>query len=321
MSAKADLEQIAQEVAVCTNCSLCKTRTRTVPGEGSPTARLLFIGEAPGYHEDQQGRPFVGNSGELLNKLLNAIKISRQDVFIANVVKCRPPNNQDPTEEQINACKPYLDRQIAAINPGVIVTLGRFSMRRFFPGALISRVHGQSKQENGRVILPMFHPAAALRDQTRRTMMMFKEDGLTIPSLLEQAEELARTELWGQVAEESPVAAGQPMLSHTAPPRLAETPGREVYAPSSVEVAPPTAPNNGNISPDQTPVPVVASSEVTTLPVAATSPKPPRTPRKPKAVEPVVKLEAELTTMPGLKAITRSRKKRPPADGEQLRMF
>jgi DNA polymerase len=199
------LKKIADEVADCTKCRLCKGRTHTVPGEGSPEAKILFIGEAPGYHEDLQGRPFVGPSGQLLDKMLKALKMSRDDVFIANVVKCRPPDNRDPQDDEITACKNYLDRQIAAINPRLIITLGRFSMRRWWPNERISQVHGKPKTENGRIIMPMFHPAAALRDR-ERTYQLFREDAFTIPSLLEQAEELALKELWSvPVQPEEPV--------------------------------------------------------------------------------------------------------------------
>jgi DNA polymerase len=172
----------------------------------------MFIGEAPGFHEDQQGRPFVGPSGQLLNKLLEAIKLPREEVFIANVVKCHPPQNLDPTPEQMAACKPYLDRQIAAINPRLIVTLGRFSMARYWPGQYISQIHGQVKQADGRLYLPMFHPSAALRDRDR-TLPKFKADGLQIPDLLVRAEELARNEIWGYpVTEESePPAPARPL--------------------------------------------------------------------------------------------------------------
>lgn len=211
-SAAQILEEIAQEAAVCTKCSLCKTRTQAVPGDGDSAAKILFIGEAPGYHEDRQGLPFVGTSGDLLNKLLNKIEIPRSSVFITNVVKCRPPNNADPTPDQIAACKPYLDRQIATINPQLIVTLGRFSMARYWPGRRINEVHGQVKKEDGRLHMPLFHPAAALRDA--RNMAFFKEDGLTIPAVLAQAEELAHTELWGwrepaQIIEVDPIRSNE----------------------------------------------------------------------------------------------------------------
>jgi DNA polymerase len=176
----------------------------------------MFIGEAPGFHEDQQGRPFVGPSGQLLNKLLAAVKLPREEVFIANVVKCHPPQNLDPTPEQMAACKPYLDRQIAAINPRLIVTLGRFSMARYWPGQYISQIHGQVKQADGRLYLPMYHPSAALRDRDR-TLPRFKADGLQIPALLARAEELARNEIWGYpvTAEPEPSAPAKPLSAST----------------------------------------------------------------------------------------------------------
>jgi uracil-DNA glycosylase len=194
-----ELDRIAKEVSECTKCPLHKSRTKAVPGEGSSKAKLLFIGEAPGYHEDIQGQPFVGQSGQLLGHLLTAIKTTREDVFITNVVKCRPPENRDPKPEEIEACRPYLDRQLAALDPGVVITLGRFSMARWFAGERISQIHGKPKTEGGRIIMPMFHPAAALRDRTGPTMKAFKEDGLTIPALLKEAEEIASTQLWGSL--------------------------------------------------------------------------------------------------------------------------
>ncbi len=132
MSSEDLLKEIAAEVSTCTKCNLCKSRTRAVPGEGNPHARIMFIGEGPGFREDQQGRPFVGPAGQFLEELLSSINLKRSDVFITNVVKCRPPENRDPLPEEINACNDYLDRQIAAIKPQVIVTLGRYSMAKFF---------------------------------------------------------------------------------------------------------------------------------------------------------------------------------------------
>src|SRR5579863_2645737 len=126
------LREVATEVSTCSKCDLCKGRTRAVPGEGSPTAKILFIGEGPGFNEDRQGRPFVGPSGQFLEELLKSIHLNRSDVFITNVVKCRPPENRDPLPDEIAACDDYLDRQIAAIQPQVIVTLGRFSMETVF---------------------------------------------------------------------------------------------------------------------------------------------------------------------------------------------
>jgi len=166
---KAALDAIAAEVRDCTNCRLAQTRTRAVPGEGSPDTEVVFVGEGPGYHEDQQGRPFVGRAGELLGKLLGSIEWRRQDVFITNIVKCRPPDNRDPEPDEVAACAPYLERQLEALNPALVVTLGRHSMARFMPGARISQVHGTTARvapatgARDATVLAMYHPAAALR--------------------------------------------------------------------------------------------------------------------------------------------------------------
>ncbi len=234
MSAASELEKIAHEVAVCTKCDLCKHRTNTVPGEGSPHARVMFIGEAPGFHEDQQGRPFVGQSGQLLNKLLEAVKLPREEVFIANVVKCHPPQNLDPTPGQMAACQPYLDRQIAAINPRLVVTLGRFSMARYWPGQYISQIHGQVKQADGRLYLPMFHPSAALRDRDR-TLPKFKADGLQIPALLAKAEEISRNEIWGYPLKDAP----DPVVAPPDSPAVAQDANTPVVKIVKPTVAPP----------------------------------------------------------------------------------
>jgi len=153
----------------------------------------MFIGEAPGFHEDQQGLPFVGAAGQFLEELLASISMTRQDVYIANVIKCRPPGNRDPLPEEIEACQPFLDRQIELIQPKMIVTLGRFSMARAFPKARISHIHGQPRKIGDIVYYPMYHPAAALHQPSlRRTI---EEDMLRIPQLLEQAAQMAETEL------------------------------------------------------------------------------------------------------------------------------
>lgn len=165
---KEELQKVAAEVRVCQLCSLAAGRTHAVPGEGPANAELMLIGEGPGQNEDKQGRPFVGASGHFLTTLIAAAGYKREEVFIANVVKCRPPQNRDPLPEEIGACAQYLDRQIALINPKVIVTLGRFSMARYFPGAKISAIHGQAKVIDGRTIVPMFHPAAALHQAALR---------------------------------------------------------------------------------------------------------------------------------------------------------
>ncbi len=177
-----ELELIAREVAGCTACVLSKTRHKTVPGSGGAHADIMFIGEAPGYHEDQRGEPFVGPAGQFLDELLASIGLKRADVFIANVVKCRPPNNRDPQPDEIAACDQFLQRQIAAIKPKVVVTLGRFSMGKFFPGESISRIHGRARARNGVLYFPLYHPAAALHQPAlRRTI---EEDFKKLPELI-----------------------------------------------------------------------------------------------------------------------------------------
>jgi DNA polymerase len=164
----ARLAAIAEEVRVCKACRLWEKATNGVPGHGDVNADILFIGEGPGYNEDQQGLPFVGQSGRYLDYLLNLIGMKRDQVFIANVVKHRPPENRDPMPDEIIACKPYLDRQIEILDPLVIATLGRFSMERYFPKGKITQIHGQPKYDGGRAYYPLFHPAAALRNPALR---------------------------------------------------------------------------------------------------------------------------------------------------------
>jgi DNA polymerase len=180
------LEQIAAEVRACQRCPLGKGRTHAVPGEGPVDARVMFIGEGPGFHEDQQGRPFVGASGQYLEELLASIGFGRRQVYIANVIKCRPPNNRDPEPAELAACRSYLDRQLELIEPWIIVTLGRFSMDRYFPGQSISRIHGRPKRVGDVFYLPMFHPAAALRNPDWRREMA--KDIQRIPEMLEELE-------------------------------------------------------------------------------------------------------------------------------------
>lgn len=183
MNAEETLLQIAEEVIACTNCKLHHSRKNAVPGEGPEHADLMFIGEGPGFHENEQGRPFVGASGKFLEELLGTIGLKREDVFIGNVVKCRPPGNRDPLLDEIEACTAFLERQIKAINPKVIITLGRFSMARYFPEAKISQIHGQPMEIQGRLIVPMFHPAAALHQPSLRETV--KEDFSKLPGLIE----------------------------------------------------------------------------------------------------------------------------------------
>ncbi len=177
-----ELTDLYSEIRTCQKCILAHGRTHAVPGEGPEHADIMFIGEAPGFHEDRQGRPFVGAAGQYLEELLHRIGFKREEVYIANVIKCRPPANRDPLPEEIEACRPYLDRQIDLIRPRLIVTLGRFSMARYFPGASISRIHGQAKRVGNVIYYPMFHPAAALHQPRWRTVV--EEDILKIPQLL-----------------------------------------------------------------------------------------------------------------------------------------
>jgi uracil-DNA glycosylase family 4 len=186
VSAADELAQIVAEVNVCTLCKLHRGTIKAVPGEGPPDAKIMFIGEAPGFNEDRQGRPFVGAAGQFLEELLALAGLRRRDVFIANVVKHRPPNNRDPEPDEIIACGAYLERQIAAIDPRVIVTLGRFSMAKWFPGERISRIHGQPRWVGGRLIVPMMHPAAALHQPQNRPLI--EADFQRLPDILAQAE-------------------------------------------------------------------------------------------------------------------------------------
>lgn len=164
---KKKLEEISREVEKCKKCPLWKN-PKAVPGEGNPEAEMILVGEAPGYHESVQGRPFVGAAGQLLTELLGSIGLKRSDVFICNMLRHRPPGNRDPMPEEIESCRPFLDKQIEIIDPKVIVTLGRFSMNKFLPGEFISRNHGQARFVNyagsRRIVIPMYHPAAALRN-------------------------------------------------------------------------------------------------------------------------------------------------------------
>lgn len=185
MSAEETLTQIAKEVSVCTNCALHKSRKKAVPGEGPAQAEIMFIGEGPGFHENEQGRPFVGAAGQFLDQLLAQAGVTRSDVWIGNVVKCRPPENRDPMPEELSACNAYLERQIEAINPSIIVTLGRFSMGKFMPGAKISQIHGQMRKVGNRYVIAMFHPAAALHQAALKPAIL--ADFAKLPELLKEA--------------------------------------------------------------------------------------------------------------------------------------
>ena len=179
----ADFDALVEQIHACTKCSLSEKRTNAVPGEGSRTADIMFIGEGPGFYEDRDGRPFVGPAGQFLDDLLASIDLRRRDVYITNMVKCRPPNNRDPLPGEIRACQPYLDGQIDLISPKVIVTLGRFSFGKLFPGESISRARGKPRRWKNVTVYPMYHPAAALHNPALRPVI--EADFGRLPSLLE----------------------------------------------------------------------------------------------------------------------------------------
>jgi DNA polymerase len=200
---EAVLEQVANEVTVCTKCELHHSRKLAVPGEGPVNAEIMLIGEGPGFHENERGRPFVGAAGKFLEELLAKIGMKREQVFITNVVKCRPPGNRDPHPGEVETCSSnYLDRQIQAINPKVIVTLGRYSMGLFLPNVKISNVHGQAMRVKGRLIVPMYHPAAALHQQSLKPVV--ETDFSRLPQLIAKATEAP------EYSEPEPVAKQEP---------------------------------------------------------------------------------------------------------------
>ncbi len=186
------LSELNKEIALCQQCEIAKYRNKVVPGEGAEDAGIMFIGEAPGWHEDQQGRPFVGPAGKFLDELLASIGLRRERVYIANVIKCRPQGNRDPLPSEIQNCHQWLKRQIEIICPKMIVTLGRYSMGMFFPGKSISKIHGTAQKRDNVVYYAMYHPAAALHQASLRRDI--EEDMLKIPSLLVQVEAIREEE-------------------------------------------------------------------------------------------------------------------------------
>src|SRR5919108_4766168 len=186
MNAEQELKKLAKRIKVCTRCELHRSRKEAVPGEGPTHAEIMFIGEAPGAREDEQGRPFVGASGRFLDQLLEQAGLTRAAVWITNVVKCRPPGNRDPLPDEIEICTSnYLQHQIEIVDPSIIVTLGRHSMGLFFKGAKITEIHGQMRQVGERYVIAMYHPAAALHQQTLKSVIM--ADFAKLPALLEKA--------------------------------------------------------------------------------------------------------------------------------------
>jgi uracil-DNA glycosylase family 4 len=179
------LTDLYQQVKGCYKCEIARSRCQAVPGEGAESAEIMFIGEAPGWHEDQQGRPFVGPAGQFLDRLLASIGLKRAQVYIANVIKCRPPENRDPLPTEIQNCRPWLDSQIEIIKPKMIVTLGRYSMARYFPGKSISKIHGTAQKRDGIIYFAMYHPAAALHQASLRQDI--EADIRKIPALLAES--------------------------------------------------------------------------------------------------------------------------------------
>jgi DNA polymerase len=219
---RAALEAIAAEVRACTGCPLHHGRTRAVPGEGHPSTEVVFVGEGPGLNEDRQGRPFVGRAGDLLVRLLGSIGWQREEVFITNIVKCRPPENRDPEPDEVAACAPFLRRQLEVLDPALIVTLGRHSMARFMPGTTISRAHGTVRPADpatgagAALVLAMYHPAAALRTPAVE-QASYVDIGL-VPAVLDDA----RARRSGQAAATAPGSAA-PALSATPAPSTSPT--------------------------------------------------------------------------------------------------
>ncbi len=212
------LDILDGEVRACQKCPLCRTRTKAVPGEGPVDAEILFVGEGPGFHEDRQGRPFVGPAGRFLEELINSVGLQRDRVYITNVVKCRPPENRDPAPAEIAACASYLDRQLAIISPKIVVTLGRYSMARHFSGQSITRIHGQPKRENGVIIFPLFHPAAGLRSPD--VAEMTRQDVRRIPALLEEARSGREQAAAGALRLAPAPAAPPPATDESGPTQL-----------------------------------------------------------------------------------------------------
>jgi len=181
-----EYESLVNRITSCVKCDLCKTRTNAVPGEGSLDSKIMFVGEAPGAREDEKGLPFVGAAGNVLSEMLKLIGLNRQQVYIANIIKCRPPDNRDPSPHEIDQCWGYLDKQIDIIDPELIVTLGRHSFGNFFPGELISQARGKPREWKGRTIFPVYHPAATLHNP--RLKPVLAEDFRKMEALINSAQ-------------------------------------------------------------------------------------------------------------------------------------
>ena len=186
-----ELTDLYQQIAACPDCDLCQGRNHAVPGEGPENAEVMLVGEAPGWHEDRQGRPFVGPAGHFLEELLASVGLRREDVYITNVIKCRPPDNRDPLPKEIAACRKYLERQVELIKPRVIVPLGRHSLAWFLPRESLGKAHGTMRRdENGTFYLPMYHPAAALHQQALRQTI--EGEFRKLPAVIAEARQAAQ---------------------------------------------------------------------------------------------------------------------------------
>jgi uracil-DNA glycosylase family 4 len=236
---QAALDAIAREVRACTRCRLHQTRTNAVPGEGHASTEVMFVGEGPGFNEDRQGRPFVGRAGDKLVDLLRSIEWPRDEVFITNVVKCRPPNNRDPFPDEIAACRPFLQRQLEVLDPALVVTLGRFSMAAFLPGARISQAHGTVRPVDPATgardasAYAMYHPAAALR--STEVDRQSREDALRIPAALQASR--ARRAAHAATATDAGTALAEVQAVAVAP---------SVPAPVDLPLSPPAEPAAGS---------------------------------------------------------------------------
>jgi uracil-DNA glycosylase family 4 len=248
------LDAIGAEVATCTRCRLHETRTKSVPGEGSAATEVVFVGEGPGFNEDRLGRPFVGQAGTLLTELLGSVGWKREEVFITNVVKCRPPGNRDPEADEIAACAPFLSRQLVALDPALVVTLGRFSMARFNPGARIGQVHGTFQPADPASGAPdaltfsMYHPAAALHQGSLKATLFRDMEG--VPAALLQSRERrqagSRPPLQGAIepATEAEPVSSAPSIESPAADVPARAIGQSATAAQSIELTPQTDPTD-----------------------------------------------------------------------------
>ncbi len=235
------IKEVAGQVAVCQKCNLHLSRKKAVPGEGPAQVELMFIGEGPGFYENEQGRPFVGQAGKFLDELLARAGVTRADVFITNVVKCRPPGNRDPLPDELSACRGYLERQIEALNPTVIVTLGRYSMAHFLPNAKISSSHGKATWVNGRLVVAMYHPAAALHQPSLKETVL--TDFSHLPEFIQQAKKVQQVRTPAKPATTAPAAVSAPEPAQQSLLDLFNT-----SAPAPEESVPPRQDDSGDDS-------------------------------------------------------------------------